>query len=193
MGPEVQGFRRRGPGGPYGRPVTAVTRAEAAASRDALDIGPLMMASRAFVAAAVRALASIDSSVSVTQMRVLVLLWTGEPLNLTAVAEGLGVNPSNASRTCDRLVAAELVDRADDPADRRHVVLTLTERGRGFVELLMERREQELAAITARMSVADRERLMAALQPFNAAAESDLWPTDRPPGPRDLRLLEWGI
>jgi DNA-binding MarR family transcriptional regulator len=126
-------------------------------------------------------------------MRVLVLLWTGEPLNLTAVADGLGVNASNASRTCDRLVSAGLVDRTDDPADRRHVVLTLTERGRGFVELIMERREQELAAITARMTDTDRERLLAALLPFNTAAQSDLWPTDRPPGPRDARLLEWGI
>ena len=54
----------------------------------------------------------MDTTVSVPQMRVLVLLWTGEPLNLSAVAEGLGVNASNASRTCDRLVAAGLVERA---------------------------------------------------------------------------------
>ena len=63
-----------------------------------------MLASRAVLAAAVRALESVDRSVTVPQMRVLVLLWTGEPLNLSAVTEGLGVNASNASRTCDRLV-----------------------------------------------------------------------------------------
>ena len=74
------------------------------------DISPLMLASRAVAAAMVRSLESVDASVSVPQMRVLVLLWTGEPLNLSAVAEGLGVNASNASRTCDRLVAAGLVD-----------------------------------------------------------------------------------
>src|SRR6476619_1140385 len=120
-----------------------------------------MLASRAVAAAVVRSLESVDASVSVTQMRVLVLLWTGEPLNLSAVAEGLGVNASNASRTCDRLVAAGLVDRGERAVDRRHVALTLTERGRGFVETLMERREQELAAIVGRMTEADRRRLMA--------------------------------
>src|SRR3954451_9028212 len=99
-----------------------------------------MLASRAVAAAMVRSLESIDASVSVTQMRVLVLLWTGEPLNLSAVAEGLGVNASNASRTCDRLVSAGLLNRGEDMIDRRHVTLTLPPRGRTFVERLMERR-----------------------------------------------------
>ncbi len=163
------------------------------ATDEHLDISQLMLASRAILAAAVRALESVDSSVSVPQMRVLVLLWTGEPLNLSAVAEGLGVNASNASRTCDRLVSAELVNRGEGTIDRRHVTLTLTPRGRTFVERLMERRERELATIVARMSERERGRLMTALEPFNLAATSDLWPRERPQASRDRRLLEWGI
>ncbi len=152
-----------------------------------------MLASRAVLAAAVRALDSIDPSVTVPQMRVLVLLWTGEPLNLLAVTEGLGVNASNASRTCDRLVHAGLVHRGEGITDRRQVSLTLTTRGRTLVEKLMARREHELATIVGRMSDADRDRLMDALEPFNQAADSDLWPSDRSPASRDPRLLEWGI
>lgn len=166
------------------------TRAAALGSR--ADITPLMLASRAVAAVMVRSLESIDASVSVTQMRVLVLLWTGEPLNLSAVAEGLGVNASNASRTCDRLVSAGLVDRGELTADRRQRVLTLTRKGRTFVERLMNRREQELAEIVGRMSDADRDALMAALTPFNEAATADLYPDGRP-GSRDPRLHEWGI
>lgn len=157
------------------------------------DISRLMFASRAVIAAAVKALGSIDSTVSVPQMRVLVLLWTGEPLTLSAVAEGLAVNPSNASRTCDRLVAAGLVDRGEGKPDRRQVALTLTGQGRTLVERLMARREQELGAIVARMDEADRKRLMSALEPFNSAASRDLWPSDETTGIRDPRLLEWGI
>jgi len=163
------------------------------ATDERLDISQLMFASRAILAAAVRALESVDSSVSVPQMRVLVLLWTGEPLNLSAVAEGLGVNASNASRTCDRLVSAELVNRGEGTIDRRHVTLTLTPRGRTFVERLMERRERELATIVARMGERERGRLMTALEPFNLAATTDLWPSERPRASRDRRLLEWGI
>jgi len=152
-----------------------------------------MLASRAVLAAAVRALESVDSSVSVAQMRVLVLLWTGEPLNLSAVAEGLAVNASNASRTCDRLVSAGLVDRGQDAADRRNVTLTLTARGRTLVERLMDRRERELASIVGRMDESDRRSLMSALEPFNRAASGDLWPREVDPPARDQRLLEWGM
>ncbi len=157
------------------------------------DIGELMLASRAILGAAVRALGSIDASISVPQMRVLVLLWTGEPLNLSAVAAGLGVNASNASRTCDRLVAAGLVDRGEGAVDRRHVSLSLTSRGRALVELLMDRREDELAGIVSRMGGSERRALMEALEPFNRAASSDLWPSGPTGVTRDPRLLEWGI
>jgi hypothetical protein len=67
-------------------------------------------------------------------------------------------------------------------------VLTLTRKGRTFVERLMDRREQELAAIVGRMSDADRDALMLALTPFNEAASADLYPAGRDP-----RLHEWGI
>lgn len=152
-----------------------------------------MLASRAVLAAAVRALESVDKTVSVPQMRVLVLLWTGEPLNLSAIADGLGVNASNASRTCDRLVAGGFVDRGEGAADRRQVVLTLTANGRDLVERLMARREQELSAIVARMAETDRVRLMRSLAPFNQAASSHVWPSDTEGTARDPRLLEWGI
>ena len=170
-----------------------MTTAHAATPCSRVDITPLMMASRAVAAAMVRSLESVDASVSVTQMRVLVLLWTGEPLNLSAVAEGLGVNASNASRTCDRLVSAGLVNRGELTADRRQRVFTLTRKGRTFVERMMARREQELADIVARMSDTERDALMLALAPFNEAATAHLYPAGRPAASRDPRLHEWGI
>jgi DNA-binding MarR family transcriptional regulator len=173
--------------------MTVTSAAHATDPRSQVDITPLMLASRAVAAAMVRSLESVDASVSVTQMRVLVLLWTGEPLNLSAVAEGLGVNASNASRTCDRLVSAGLVDRGELSGDRRQRVLTLTRKGRTFVERLMDRRGQELEEIVRRMSDTDRDALMVALRPFNEAATADLYPAGRPGTSRDPRLHEWGI
>ena len=41
-----------------------------------------------------------DNVVTVPQFRGFVMLHTRGPLNLAAVAAGLDVNPSNASRTC---------------------------------------------------------------------------------------------
>ena len=107
-------------------------------------------------------------------MRVLVLLWTGEPLNLSAVAEGwVSTPPTPVGRSIawSRRVSS-IVANGRQTGD--NVTLTLTDRGRGFVEQLMERREQELATIVARMSDSDRRRLMTALEPFNEAATADL-------------------
>ena len=157
------------------------------------DISALLFASRAILAAAVRALESVHPIVSLPQMRVLVLLWGGEPLNLSTVAERLGVNASNASRTCDRLVSAGLVSRTEGASDRRQVALSLTPQGASLVERLMGRREDELGAIVSKMTAPEREQLMRALAPFNRAAEEDLWPSRRQPDVRDPRLLEWGM
>jgi DNA-binding MarR family transcriptional regulator len=91
------------------------------------------------------------------------------------------------------MVSAGFVDRGELTADRRQRVLTLTRKGQAFVERLMQRREQELAEIVARMSDPDRDALMVALTPFNEAASTDLYPVGQPGASRDPRLHEWGI
>ena len=45
----------------------------------------------------------------------------------------MGLHLTRASRLCDRLVAAGLLDRADDPANRRQLTLTLTPDGERVV------------------------------------------------------------
>ncbi|HKV22888.1 MAG TPA: MarR family transcriptional regulator [Mycobacterium sp.] len=50
-------------------------------------------------------------------------------MNLAAVADDLNVNPSNASRTCDKLIRAGLLDRDVSELDRRHIDLSLTAAG----------------------------------------------------------------
>jgi hypothetical protein len=75
----------------------------------------------------------------------------GTAPNLNAVANGLGVHPSNATRAVDRLVSAGLLDRSDDPTDRRNLVFELTRSGRDLVDHVMDRRRAAIAAILARM------------------------------------------
>ncbi|MGN6252996.1 MAG: MarR family winged helix-turn-helix transcriptional regulator [Marmoricola sp.] len=131
-----------------------------------------MRASRVVTAAIVRSLGAVDESISVTQLRTLVLVDGQGPLTVTAVAEALGVNASNASRTCDRLVTAGLLDRRAAEDDRRRVALTLTEAGRATVEAVMERRRTELAVVVEQMAPRDRAGLARALERFAHAAEA---------------------
>ena len=146
-----------------------------------------MRASRAFVGIAAASLAEVDNQVTVPQLRVLVMVSTQGPLNLNAVAAGLDVNPSNASRTCDRLIRAGLLDRRESTADRRNITLTLTPAGKSLVDSVTRRRRTAIRRILSRMHAADRDALATAMDTFAALAgepplddlNSILWPAVR--------------
>lgn len=91
-------------------------------------------------------------------------------LNLGAVANGLGVHPSNATRTVDRLVSAGLLDRSDDPTDRRNLVLRLNPQGQDLVDQVMDRRRDAIAAILERMPPSRRRSLVPVMRAFAEAA-----------------------
>jgi DNA-binding MarR family transcriptional regulator len=143
------------------------------------DVEATMLAARALVGISAQSLAEVDDLVTPPQLRVLVMVASRGPLNLGAVARGLGVHPSNATRACDRLVTAGLLDRRDDPADRRNLQLQLTERGRALVDDVMDRRRHAIAEVLARMPALQRTALVPVLVTFaDAAGEMDdehLW------------------
>ena len=93
----------------------------------------------------------------------MVMLDAAGTLNLSAVADGLGVNASTASRACDRLVVDGLVDRREQAEDRRQVALSLTERGAEFLYRVMQR-------VVDAMGVDERAALLEGLAGFVAAA-----------------------
>lgn len=132
-----------------------------------------MATSRLVTGVIARTLSDIDVPVTVPQLRVLVMLFFDAPLNLGAIADGLGVNPSNASRTCDRLVAAGLISRADDERDRRHVSISMTADGQRLVSSLMDRRRELLDAVVARMAPADQQHLARGLSALLAVLDDD--------------------
>ena len=138
-----------------------------------------MLAARALVGISARSLVDVDDVVTPPQLRVLVMIASRGPQNLGAVARGLGVHPSNATRACDRLVVAGLLDRRDDPADRRNLLLQLTEEGRTLVDQIMDRRRHAIAEVLDRMPALQRTALIPVLVTFaEAAGELDdehLW------------------
>ena len=115
--------------------MTAAQRRSAGTEGPSADqIEAVSRASRALVGIAASSIASVVDDVTVPQWRVLVMVDTRGPLNLAAVAAGLDVNPSNASRICDRLIKAGWLDRQESPTDRRNITLSLTADGRRLVD-----------------------------------------------------------
>ncbi len=141
-----------------------------AAADSTRQVDAVMAAARVLVAVVARSVAEVEDQVSLPQLRVLVMLATRGPLNLVAVAEALGVHPSNATRAVDRLVVAGFVNRADLPADRRNVSLTLTRQGRALVESVFEHRRAAIEQVVSRMAESKRKALPRALEAFAEAA-----------------------
>ena len=134
------------------------------------QIDAVLRASRALVGIAAESIAAVDDNVTVPQWRVLVMVDTRGPLNLAAVAAGLDVNPSNASRICDRLIKAGLLDRRESPIDRRNITLTLTAAGRRLVTKVVRHRRRAITRALRDMTPGDRDLLAAAFDRFAAAA-----------------------
>lgn len=129
-----------------------------------------MAAARVLLAVVARSVAEVEDQVSLPQLRVLVMIATRGPLNLSAVAEALGVHPSNATRTVERLVSAGLVHRRDAADDRRNVQLTLTKKGQRLVDSVFEHRRSAIEQVIERMPESRRRALPGALESFADAA-----------------------
>lgn len=140
------------------------------------EVDAVLLASRALVAMSARTLAPIEEQLTASQWRALVVVAGRQGTALHEVATALGVHPSTATRTCDRLVAARLISRNDDPDDRRYLALTVTDEGRELVDSVYSARRKAIADTLERMPVASRRRLAATLQDFaTAAGEPDVF------------------
>ncbi|MEU7059478.1 MarR family transcriptional regulator [Streptomyces sp. NPDC046197] len=97
-------------------------------------------------------------------------------LNLTALAEHLGIGLPTASRMCDRLEAAGLLQRTVQPHNRREVQLVVTAHGRRLLTEVTEGRIRRLADVFEGMTPGQCTALHRGLVAFQQAH-------DRPPGP----------
>jgi DNA-binding MarR family transcriptional regulator len=106
-----------------GKPTQGATSQECAAR--VMDTIPLVMR---FIRADMRAHSA--GALSIPQLRSLAFLNRSPGASLSDLAEHLGVTCATASATTERLVQRNLVQRIDDPQERRRVLLNLTEDGK---------------------------------------------------------------
>ncbi len=142
----------------------------------------LLIASRVLVGVSARSLAEVEDAVTLTQFRTLVVLDSSGEINLLRLAEILDVTSSTAMRMIDRLLAGQLVTRRDNPANRRQVLLGLTDEGRRLVRSVTAKRRREIKRIVSTMPADQRAELIEALRAFSRAAE-DPTPVRRPASP----------
>ena len=185
--------------------ITAVAQSkDITTSDDGADdlVSALLTASRALVGVSARSLARVEDAVTITQFRTLVVLEGHGDTRLNQLAERVGVTPSTALRMVDRLIAARLVTRRENKADRREVLIALTVEGARLVREVTARRRAEIAAIVAAMPQEGRRgwsrrsapspkppakpHRASRLPPGSAGDHGGLVPSQRARGPRQL-------
>ena len=98
----------------------------------------------------------MDVAITMAQAKVLHVLATG-PVHMSELVARLHVTPSTTSGLVERLVEQGLAARADDPADRRQVIVSLTPAGGELMERFRELNSRRLRALLGDLSEADLE------------------------------------
>ena len=129
-----------------------------------------MSASRVLVAVAARSLSGMPEDVTLPQYRLLVVLASRGPQLVGAIAERLEVQPSTATRLCDRLARKGLIRRRQSPTSRREVEVSLSREGRRVVDEVTRRRRRAIAEIVAVVPAEQRGLVVSALGELARAA-----------------------
>ncbi|SFF76620.1 DNA-binding transcriptional regulator, MarR family [Actinacidiphila alni] len=111
-----------------------------------------------------RAQTRVNPQLSTQQMRVLEGVDASPGVNLTSLAKTLDLGVPAASRLCDRLEAAGLLDRRGSAHNRREITLATTGRGRDLLEKVSAQRRSDLAAVLRDLTPRRRRELLRALQ-----------------------------
>ena len=86
------------------------------------------------------------------------------PRRMSGIAGRLGVEMPSATTMIARLVAKGLVERMQDPADRRAVVCSLTPAGRDAVEKFWSLRAARTEALAAALTTEELEIVVPAME-----------------------------
>lgn len=78
----------------------------------------------------------LDYDLTVQQLRAFAFIFAGGETPINRLAEALGIRPNVATGIIQRLVERQLIERREDPEDRRVRLLSITERGRALIDEL---------------------------------------------------------
>ena len=94
-------------------------------------------------------------------------------LSVNQLAERLDLDKSTVSRSSDRLVVEGLLLREEDPADRRYVVLKLSDKGKQSYSKLEQRMASYFENVIAEIDPHEREQVLKSLQLLSSALKSE--------------------
>ena len=109
--------------------------------------------------------------VSLIHLQVLAILDADGPLPMGRLAEALDVSQASATGIVDRMAQRALVERTDDPDDRRVVRVAMTVDGRRMVEGVAAERKERLARVLEELTDDELEGFLRGSRALRAARD----------------------
>jgi DNA-binding MarR family transcriptional regulator len=97
----------------------------------------------------------LQVNLTMQQLKVLLMLSMGGARSSQELTKGLGVGPATVTGLVDRLAAQGLVERREDPQDRRVRLVEPTESGRALVARLEAAGTEHLRGLLGTLEVED--------------------------------------
>jgi DNA-binding MarR family transcriptional regulator len=111
------------------------------------------------------------TGLSMPQFGILMQLHYRKDCGISDVSERFDITNAAASQLVDKLVQSRLIQREEDPNDRRAKLLNLTEKGRQFLQQGIEERYRWVDALAAKLTPEERAKVAEALQIMTQAAK----------------------
>lgn len=118
-----------------------------------------------------RSASIFESSVTMAQLRVLMLLSARPEARMSELAGALHLSLSTVSGLVDRLVENGLAARHTDEADRRQVLVSLTGEGTTFLDLFSELGKETLRDLLTQLGDSELDDVAQAMDILISAAE----------------------
>lgn len=114
---------------------------------------------------------SRESGVSMHQFGALFYLHRKGICGVSEVGEDLGVTNAAASQMIDRLVQQGLLQRSEDPHDRRVKQLVLTQKGEDLIRAAIQARHSWMEELNNRLNPKQQAQIISALDQLTEAAQ----------------------
>jgi DNA-binding MarR family transcriptional regulator len=121
-----------------------------------------------------------ESDLSFSQVNALFRLYHHGPDSVHDLANHLGITTAAVSQFLDPLIAAELVQRSENPDDRRMKLIALTEKGKHLVEKSTNTRHAWLSQLSQVLSDSEKAELLPAIKLLNKRTRDLNSEHDRP-------------
>jgi len=110
------------------------------------------------------------SGLSMPQFGILMNLHYSHTCGVSDISDRMEISAAAASQLVEKLVQSGLLERAEDPSDRRAKLLTLSEKGRLLIESGIEARTSWVNDLVTTLTPDEYDSVLAALGALTRAA-----------------------